>query len=152
MNSNVRDTGFAGLPEMEAMQLADDFNMIMFEQLPIREIERELCRSVRRNLPVYFHLFRRMDECQSGPDGKSSVVAEFLDVVSQEMYQILDKDQLLKVQRLLQFNYHKEHMNSELPKILQDKLRDFNMAMRNFRILILKTVLDHMSEPKQTSA
>ncbi|KAI6192634.1 Major sperm protein [Aphelenchoides besseyi] len=126
---NVKPNCFIPLCEVEAMQMADDLKLFMFKQFPTNEVRSELRRSRRRNRLMYSQMISRIRECRSRPNGLSAVFDILFEVACQEMYEILDKDQSLKVQNSLQFNYHKEHMNSDLPKSLQDKLWDFNMVI-----------------------
>ncbi|KAI6178197.1 hypothetical protein M3Y98_00474600 [Aphelenchoides besseyi] len=147
MNSNVRDTGFAGLPEMKAMLLVEAYELFRVEILPLNEFRSEFHRFCQRRLPMFSQLFRRMDERQSRPD-ELCELGIVLDKVAHEiMFQVVDK-----VERSLQSNNDKEDMNSELPKILLDKFRDFNKATHNLGILILKVIFYYGSGTKETGA
>ncbi|KAI6178211.1 Transcription factor AP-2 [Aphelenchoides besseyi] len=131
---NVKLNCFIPLCEVEAMQMADDLKLFMFKQFPTNEVRSELRRSRRRNRLMYSQMISRIRECRSRPNGLSAVFDILFEVACQEMYEILDK----------------EHMSSDLPKSLQDKLRDFNMATHNFGIPALKAIFRHMSGLKQT--
>ncbi|KAI6178309.1 Transcription factor AP-2 [Aphelenchoides besseyi] len=147
---NVKPNCFIPLCEGEAMQMADDFKQIMVKQLPRSEIRREVHRYRRRNRLMYSQLRDRIRECGTDPDGLSAAFDMLFEAFIRESLQVYEKDQSLNVQRSLQFNYHKEHMNSELPKSLQDKLWDFNMATHNFGTLAVKAVYGHAIGLKQT--
>ncbi|KAI6178288.1 hypothetical protein M3Y98_00484600 [Aphelenchoides besseyi] len=147
MNSNVRGTGFAGLSEMEAMVLVDAYKLFSVEILPLNEFQSELRRSCERSLPMYSQLINRIPECGTDSDGLSAALDILFKQSSQEMFQVVDK-----VERSLQFNNDKEDMNSELPKSLLDKFRDFNKATHNLGIPILKAFFRHMSGPKEIGA
>ncbi|KAI6178282.1 Transcription factor AP-2 [Aphelenchoides besseyi] len=131
---NVKPNCFIPLCEGEAMQMADDLKLFMFKQFPTNEVRSELRRSRRRNRLMYSQMISRIRECRSRPNGLSAVFDILFEVACQEMYEILDK----------------EHMSSDLPKSLQDKLRDFNMATHNFGTPALKAIFRHMSGLKQT--
>ncbi|KAI6207604.1 Transcription factor AP-2 [Aphelenchoides besseyi] len=142
---SVKPNCFTALCEGEAMQLAEDFKRIMFEQLPKSEIKSEVHRYRRRNRRMYSQLRDRIRECGTDPDGLSAAYDMLLKQFYQEELQVVDD-----AERSLQSNNNTEDMNSEMPKSLLDKFRDFNMATHNFGIPALKAIYRHMLGLEQT--
>ncbi|KAI6192636.1 hypothetical protein M3Y96_01248000 [Aphelenchoides besseyi] len=147
MNSNVRGTGFVGLSEIEAMVLVDAYEFFSVEILPLNEFQSELRPFCERTLPMFCEFFRRIHECQSRPDELCKFSIVLAKVAHRTIVQVVDK-----VERSLQSNNDKEDMNSELPKSLLDKFRDFNKATRNLGIPALKAIFHYESWPKETGA
>ncbi|KAI6202898.1 Transcription factor AP-2 [Aphelenchoides besseyi] len=143
---NVKPNCFIPLCEQEAMQMADDFKLLSEKFLPTRKIKRQVRRSVRRNLYMYAQIIQQLRQFRGQPDEIASIATQMFKFGCKELMGVFEQDQSLCVQRMPNVKHHKEHMNSQLPKNLQDSLWDFNMATHNFGTSAYKAVFNHPLE------